>query len=169
MTPFYVLGAVLAVWALTITALGVSRSGFPGKGMGERLVGGTSVALVVATIVAVILTGGAEEGEEGGEAEAAEAAGGQLDLRAAPSGALRFDKEELEADAGRVAIVLENPSSVPHNVSIEGQGVEQEGDTVGKGGTSEVTVRVEPGTYTYFCSVPGHREGGMEGTLTVAE
>jgi plastocyanin len=63
--------------------------------------------------------------------------------------------------------VLSNPSSLSHNVSLEGQGVDQEGETVGQGGTSRVSVTLKPGTYTYYCSVPGHRQGGMEGTLTV--
>jgi plastocyanin len=73
----------------------------------------------------------------------------------------------LEERAGRVTIEMANPSSVRHNVSIEGGGVDREGETVGEGGRSTVSVKLRPGQYDFYCSVPGHRQGGMEGTLTV--
>jgi plastocyanin len=91
-----------------------------------------------------------------------------LQLSADPSGQLAFDKTTLQATPGPVKIVLSNPAPVPHNVSIEGPGgVSQNGKTVPKGGSSQVSVTLKAGTYTYFCSVPGHRQAGMEGTLTV--
>jgi uncharacterized cupredoxin-like copper-binding protein len=62
---------------------------------------------------------------------------------------------------------MANPSSVPHGVLIEGHGVNQEGETVGLGGRSTARVELRPGEYDFYCSVPGHRPGGMEGTLTV--
>jgi plastocyanin len=89
-------------------------------------------------------------------------------LSADPTGQLRFDKNTLAAPAGTVRITLKNPAPVPHNISIEGPGgLKKEGPTVQKGGASEVEAPLKPGTYTYYCSVPGHREAGMEGTLTV--
>lgn len=103
-------------------------------------------------------------------AETGAAAGGgetTLELAADPSGALAFDKTQLQAPAGTISIVLTNDSSVPHNVSIEGGGVDVEGETF-TGGTRTTTATLEPGTYTFYCSVPGHREAGMEGTLTVS-
>jgi uncharacterized cupredoxin-like copper-binding protein len=51
--------------------------------------------------------------------------------------------------------------------SIEGPGVNEEGETVGEGGRSTVRVALRRGRYDFYCSVPGHRQGGMEGTLTV--
>ena len=63
---------------------------------------------------------------------------------------------------------MKNPAPVPHNVSIEGPGgIDEQGPTVDKGGASEVEATLKAGSYTYYCSVPGHREAGMEGTLTV--
>lgn len=98
---------------------------------------------------------------------ATEAGTTTLELAADSSGALKFDKTSLEAPVGEVSIVLTNDSSVPHNVSIEGNGVDVEGETF-TGGTKTTTATLEPGTYTFYCSVPGHREAGMEGTLTVS-
>jgi plastocyanin len=92
-----------------------------------------------------------------------------LELEADPGGQLRFDKAELAASAGKVTITMTNPSSNPHNVAVEGNGVDDEGDIVSGGDTSTVSPDLEPGEYTFYCSVPGHREGGMEGTLTVGE
>jgi plastocyanin len=62
---------------------------------------------------------------------------------------------------------MDNPSTIPHNVSVEGRGVDEEGRTVGQGGTSTVTAELRPGEYDFYCSVAGHRQAGMEGTLTV--
>ena len=62
---------------------------------------------------------------------------------------------------------MKNDSPVPHDVSIEGGGVDERGKEVTDGGTSTVTADLKPGAYTFYCSVPGHREAGMEGKLTV--
>jgi uncharacterized cupredoxin-like copper-binding protein len=56
---------------------------------------------------------------------------------------------------------------VPHDIAVEGNGVNEKGEVVQGGGTSEFSANLQPGEYTFFCSVPGHREGGMEGKLTV--
>jgi plastocyanin len=90
-----------------------------------------------------------------------------LKLSADPGGALKFDKSSLTAKAGKVTIDLDNPSSLPHAVEIEGNGVEESSDTIGKGETTKVTATVKPGEYEYYCPVDGHRAAGMEGTLTV--
>ena len=92
----------------------------------------------------------------------------ELKLSAEANGTLKFDKEALEAKAGKVTLVMANPSAVPHAVEIEGNGVEAKGDTVTEGGTSTAgPVDVKAGTYEYDCPVAGHREGGMTGELTV--
>jgi uncharacterized cupredoxin-like copper-binding protein len=90
-----------------------------------------------------------------------------LSLQADPSGNLRFNKKTLSASAGKVTIVMENPSPLSHDVSIQGAGVNQMGQTVATGGTSTVSATLKPGKYTFYCSVPGHRQAGMFGTLTV--
>lgn len=119
------------------------------------------LALFLALVLAVAACGGDDE-----EAEPANGGGGgrTLELAADPGGALSYDKSSLEASAGGATIVLTNESSVEHDVRIEELDV---GTDIITEGTDSVTVTLEPGTYTFFCSVPGHREAGMEGTLTV--
>jgi plastocyanin len=94
-------------------------------------------------------------------------AGAKLSLKADPSNKLKFDKSSLQAAAGKVTITMANPSQLSHSVAIEGNGVDAEGQVVGRGGTSKASATLKPGTYTYYCTVPGHRQAGMQGTLTV--
>jgi plastocyanin len=108
-----------------------------------------------------------QPGTEQGGSEAGGGPGGTLKL-AANETELKFDKTELTSKPGKVTIDFDNPSSIPHNVEIETEGGEVLGGTETIA-SQEVTaaVELEPGTYTFFCSVPGHREAGMEGTLVV--
>jgi len=101
-------------------------------------------------------------GQTSGGAEASTT----LKLAADPA-ALAFDKESLTAKAGMVTIDFNNPSPIPHNVVIEENGKELAGfEPITEGEKSEA-VDLKPGAYTFYCSVPGHREAGMEGSLTV--
>jgi plastocyanin len=88
-------------------------------------------------------------------------------LSADPSGATKFDAGKVTAKVGKVGFVLDNPSGTPHNIALKGNGVNVKGKIVAKGGKSEIETTVKPGTYTFYCSVPGHEAGGMKGTLTV--
>src|SRR3954453_18097591 len=96
----------------------------------------------------------------------AEASATTLKL-AASSTALAFDKESLTAKAGKVTIDFDNPSPIPHNVVIEENGKELAGFEPITEGEKAATAELKPGAYIFYCSVPGHRESGMEGTLTV--
>jgi plastocyanin len=96
----------------------------------------------------------------------AKAVNGTLDIPVAAAG-LAYKFANAEAPAGSVKITSENPQDVQHDIAIDGGGVSDKGPVVGKGGTSEFTADLKPGDYTFFCSVPGHRAGGMEGKLTV--
>jgi plastocyanin len=130
----------------------------------------------LALVVAVAACGG-DDDDEGSEEPTAEettedtGGGGGGDavtimLAADPGGNLAFDQTELTAAAGEVTIEFMNESGIPHNVEVEGNGVEEVSDTITEGSTS-LTLTLEPGEYEFYCAVPGHREGGMEGTLTV--
>jgi plastocyanin len=103
-------------------------------------------------------TGGGGGGGGGGET---------LKISADPGGALKFDKSSLTAKAGKVTIVMDNPSDLPHAVEVEGKGVEVSGDTVTKGGVSKASGTLKAGDYEFYCPVDGHKQAGMKGTLTV--
>jgi uncharacterized cupredoxin-like copper-binding protein len=93
-----------------------------------------------------------------------------LKLSADPSGQLRFTTSKLTAaKPGRVTLMMTNPSAagMDHGIAIDGNGVDSDGPIVAPGKTSMVTVDLKKGTYTYYCPVPGHRQAGMTGTLTV--
>ncbi len=109
--------------------------------------------------------GGKQPSKEGGEASSG-GASTTLQVEASET-ALAYDTTKLSAKAGKVTIDFKNPSAIPHNVVIEENGKELAGfEPVAQGEESE-TAELKPGTYTFYCSVPGHREAGMEGTLTV--
>jgi plastocyanin len=118
------------------------------------------------------IEGGSTSAEEGG-GEAAKAqpakpvpAASALKLAADPS-KIAFDTTQLTANAGKVTIDFDNPAPLEHNVAIE-QGGKQIAisETIASGETS-VSAELKPGTYTFLCTIPGHAEAGMEGTLTV--
>jgi plastocyanin len=103
----------------------------------------------------------------GGPEGTAEAENGVLEIPAAESGALYYVFADATAPAGPLSVESPNESSVDHDIALEGNGVDEKGDVVSNGGVSQFEVDLEAGEYTFYCSVEGHREGGMEGTLTV--
>jgi plastocyanin len=180
-TPFYIAGGVLVAWALILSlALGLRRPAFPGNLGGERVVIAISVVLVLAAMSAAVVTASepAKAGSQGASSTQPSEAGapssgpapaaGTLKLAADPSGGLSYDTKQLNAKAGRVTIAFTNAASLEHNVTIA-QGSTQLGATpTFSGGTRTLTLNLKPGTYTFYCSVPGHRQSGMEGTLHVS-
>ncbi|CAN5461538.1 hypothetical protein BH20ACT15_BH20ACT15_08550 [soil metagenome] len=92
----------------------------------------------------------------------------ELALTSPEDGSLMFDPDGLDAAAGTITLAYDNPSPVIHNIAIEDNGgkVLAESEDV-TGGTVSIEADLVPGEYAYFCTIPGHREGGMEGVLTV--
>jgi plastocyanin len=196
-TLFYVVGIALVVLAVVVSALGLRNTSFPGSRGALVGALGVFVLLVAATATAAVISArdeqehreneeaaeAAEEAEAGQEAEEGEeaqtggvpeqggaAAGGApaLELTAPEDGSLAFDPTSLETQAGEVTIEFTNPAAIEHDVYIEQDGEDvAESDLVSDGESTEASAELEPGNYVYYCSVPGHREGGMEGTLTV--
>ena len=166
--PYYIAGGVLAAWAVLLAAWGISHHGFPRTPGRARLVMFTSLVLVVATMATAVLTGGEAAGHHAAAATPApKATSRTLALAADPGGALRFDKTQAAVLSGRVTVKLTNDAAVAHNVTIA-QGSKTLGatKTIAKS-TDTVELNLDPGTYAFFCSVPGHRQAGMQGTLTV--
>jgi plastocyanin/cytochrome c2 len=91
---------------------------------------------------------------------------GTLSIPVAQAG-LAYQFATATATAGKVTVESKNPQPTGHDIAIEGNGVNTKGAVVQSGGTSKFTATLKPGTYTFYCSVPGHREGGMVGKLTV--
>jgi uncharacterized cupredoxin-like copper-binding protein len=104
------------------------------------------------------------------QSSSASTGGGQtLNLSANPTGKLMFSPMSLSAKAGKVTLVMKNPSSsgVQHGIAVEGNGVDKDGPIVQPGKTSTLTVDLKPGKYEFYCPFDGHKAAGMTGTLTV--
>jgi plastocyanin len=101
-------------------------------------------------------------------APAPSTASSSIKLAAGPGAQLSFDTKQLSAKPGKVSIVFTNATPIEHNATVE-QGSKVLGATpTFVGGSRTLTVTLARGAYTFFCSVPGHRQAGMEGTLNVS-
>jgi mono/diheme cytochrome c family protein len=99
--------------------------------------------------------------------KAATAKGGKLDIPADPSGQLAYLVSSATAPAGKLTIDSVNKATTPHDIAIKGGGAHAVGKVVSGGATSTISVDLKPGNYTFFCTVPGHEQAGMRGTLKV--
>jgi plastocyanin len=190
-TAFFAIGIALVVVALIVSVVGLRYERFPGSRLALAVGAGVLVVMVAATTTSAVINAREEQKEHNAEAAAeeeqteteateagespkeleqegaAEAGAGNLELSAPEDGTLAYDTDTLEGGAGEVTINFDNPAAIEHDVTIEQDGEEiAQSDLVSEGAT-EVSADLEPGEYVFYCSVPGHREGGMEGTLTV--
>jgi plastocyanin len=195
-TLFYVCGIALAVSAVLISIVGLKAKDFPGKAFPlvilwfAILIGGATTFAVLhakdeehekaaefekagkefeaeGNDEAAAKAPAKEEAGAKGGGEAAKGPGGTIPLAASESD-LAYDTTSLSSKPGKVTIDFTNPSTLEHDVAIEGDSGEEiaASELIAKSKTS-VSTELAPGTYTFFCTVPGHREAGMEGTLTV--
>ena len=143
----------------------------PGSGMPAKLVTGQDADDVAAYVARAAAARGKDTGllatlgqqAAGGTATAKN---GRLEIDAAQAGLL-YAVKSATAPAGKLTIKSKNPQSTPHDIALEGNGVSGKGPVVQGGRVSLFSVKVKPGKYTFFCSVDGHRQAGMQGTLTV--
>jgi plastocyanin len=142
-----------------------------------------SSLLVLALASLALVAGGGDDDDttattatdtSGAAAENGEKAGGgagggaALEFEADPNGGLAYTTDEATSEAGKVKVEFNNPQPAAHDVAIEDSNGGQVGKTdVITEGSDSTTVSLKPGGYTFYCTVPGHREAGMEGTLTV--
>ncbi len=141
--------------------------------MPPMLVTGKLASDVASYVASVVARPGKDTGKLG-SAVAAPGAGkpvaakdGKLALPADPNGQLAYITKVATAKAGPLQIDSKNDASIPHDIALEGNGVDEKGAEVQGGGVSKISVTLKAGKYQFYCTVAGHREGGMEGTLTV--
>jgi plastocyanin len=181
-TLFYIFGAVLVASAVTVALVGLRRPQFPGS---RAVLGAVIVyfALMVgATTTFAVLNAAKEQNDRNAEQAAATStttsstststttptkAGPPVKL-AADSSQIAYDTTKLSAKAGSVTIEFNNPSALQHDVCVESStGSEVGCSPVIMQSSTQLQATLQPGSYTFFCSVDGHRAAGMEGTLTV--
>jgi plastocyanin len=164
--PFYVAGGLLACWAVTLAARGITHPGFPGSEGRARFVMGASAVLVVTTMATAVLTASNEAPSAESTAHPS-APTHALHLAANPSGQLAYDRKQATVAAGKVTVDFSNRSPVAHNVTIARGGKVLVATRTITSSTATTSVDLPPGSYVYFCSVDAHRQAGMQGTLTV--
>jgi plastocyanin len=194
-TAFYICGGVLAAWAVGVSFLSFSQADFPGSTQRTRGVIAISMTLVAATIAAALLTGSTptpapayvknvelQKGTSpaptptgGGVPSAASApparahtgAPGNVAIAADPGGQLKFDQARLVARTGKVSVEFTNDYPVAHNLTIASASGVVGATPTFTGASKRLSVELKPGSYQYYCTVAGHRQAGMQGTLTV--
>jgi mono/diheme cytochrome c family protein len=152
----------------------------PEGAMPKNLVSGATAKDVSAYVAQVVAKSGKDSGllatavQAPGAGKPVVEKGGKLSIPASPSGQLAYAANKASAQPGSVTIEMPNMSGVDHNLALEtGEGgATPKGSKVGATpiiakGAAKVTVTLKPGAYTFFCEVPGHRQAGMYGTLTV--
>ncbi len=141
--------------------------------MPPKLVEGQEAVDVAAYVASVASLGGKDTGRLGsavaasGAGKPAVAKDGKLAIPADPNGQLAYTTEKASATPGPLEIDSPNESAVVHDIAVEGNGVDEDGEDVVNGGVSKVSFVAKAGTYEYYCTLPGHRAAGMEGVLTV--
>jgi len=189
---FYVCGVALAVSAVLISLIALRSEKFPGRA--APIVALWFVLLIGCTTTFSVLHAQDEEAAEAAEfseankeitkeesspveaepkaesapkPKAADAGPGDtLQLAASPTD-IAFDTTELTSKPGEVTIDFDNPAALEHNVAIEQDGKELATTKTITEGKASLSVDLAPGSYTFLCTVPGHAEAGMTGTLTV--
>lgn len=116
----------------------------------------------IATVLALAACGGGQPPDQSGGGQ-----GATETLTFVGNDQLQFSEAPEETSAGRHTVELVVEGSINHNVTFEGVNDGAPVVEAGGGETATGTVELEAGTYAYFCSVPGHRAAGMEGTLVV--
>jgi plastocyanin len=131
--------------------------------MPPKLVTGSDADAVAAYVAdAIGKKGGATGGGPSGTAKAN--AQNVVDIPTDPTGQLAYQFKSATAKAGKVTVESKNAASVPHDIALKGGPA---GSVVQGGGVSKFTANLKPGSYTFYCTVPGHEQAGMKGTLTV--
>ena len=175
---FFVIGGVLVLAALAIAFVGIRGGGTfpPSRGV---LLGVIALfVVIVGTTMAFAIVKSVDEqnkrndklaAEEGTTSTTASGTVESIDVSSPADGSLVYQPNGLQAKPGNVAITYDNPSAVPHSIAV----ATSNGNVLGQvqpfsGGKQTVTLsNLAPGKYVFYCTVPGHRQAGMQGDLTV--
>jgi uncharacterized cupredoxin-like copper-binding protein len=131
---------------------------------------------IAAASVALVACGGSSSSTDtsasggGGGTTTTVTKGSTVKLTANADNQLSYDQKTLNAKSGTVSIDFDNPASIQHDVAVADSGGKVLGtsDLVSQGKVNLTLSDLKPGKYTFYCTVPGHREAGMEGTLNVS-
>jgi len=161
---------------------GQGRSGFTGAIHGwilhpnrqgvmpAKIVTGDDAYDVAAYVAQSVAAGGKDTGllatavKQAGGGKPAVEKNGSLQIDADPTGQLAFVTDTATGTPGQITVKMANKSGTPHDIVIDGKG---KGEVVKDGGVSQFEADFAAGSYTFYCSVPGHRQAGMQGKLTV--
>ena len=192
---FYIAGGALAAWAFAVSFVGFRRGSFPGSESGARAIMAVSVLLVLAATSTAAITASTPAGvpaftrpllgpkgtatpptaasstAAAAPSTAAPAASpGTVDITADSTGQLHYTQPSATATAkgGKVTINFHNQAQLGHNLTLARGSTVLGATPTFAGGTQTLKLALTPGTYAYYCTVPGHRQAGMQGTLTVS-
>jgi uncharacterized cupredoxin-like copper-binding protein len=138
--------------------------------MPAKLVTGDQAYDIAAYVAQSVGAGGKDTGllatavKQAGGGKPAVEKNGSLQIDADPTGQLAFVTDAATATPGKITVKMTNKSGTPHDIVIDGKG---KGQIVQNGGVSQFQADFTAGSYTFYCSVPGHRQAGMQGKLTV--
>lgn len=160
------MNSFLGIRGTAATAL--LAAGVLAAGCGSSSSSSTSSTTESSAAPAVTSTAATSSAAAGGAGTSSSGAAQVVKLAADPSGGLSYNTTTLTAHPGKVTIEFTNMASIEHNVTVSSSSGSDLGATpTFSGGTKPLTLDLKAGTYTFFCSVPGHRQAGMQGTLTV--
>lgn len=175
MTAYYVLGAIFVLFALGLTAIGLTRDDFPPTRGGGRALMAVAGLIAIVTFGVLLATTEREHPREEAAEKAAEekAAGGEREGALPELRDQRVVEDEYSIKytggvlrAGETAFEVVNEGQVPHDLAVEG--VEGAKTPLIDGGKSaRLVVQLDPGDYKLICTVPGHEQLGMSTDLKV--
>lgn len=181
MSAYYVMAIVIAVGAIVLSAIGLTREDFPPTARAGRAVMAGTLLLVIGGVIALLATthvehpreeaaeAAAEEGaaEEGKPAEGGAKAGETVDVTEDEFSIALENGDELAAGPHTFAVA--NAGEIQHDLAIEGGGLKEEPKTplIDPGEAADLSADLKPGEYKFYCTVPGHEQSGMKIDVTV--
>jgi uncharacterized cupredoxin-like copper-binding protein len=154
-------GIFIAFAATSALLMPRFRPEFPGRGLPFFVL--ATIALFAAMFTAVLVFGReGEEAEAGGETTAEAEQGGAVQKVAVAETEFKITLAQKTLDAGSYEFDAKNDGKLPHDLAIDGPGVDEKTPVFDAGKSSTLKVTLKAGTYDFYCSVPGHKEAGMD-------